>query len=218
MSFKEYKKAIGLLSGCMIAMHSHAGQMGPNEVTMEHPWSVTASLGFSQFQNMHSNDGDTAIGRLAIGRDVYQAEKLGFGLELGVQNGNAMRLSVPQESIDLLGGLPIQTTLKPVLDLQATIKTQPLYGMPVIAQLKGGIAYRMWQFDNRDSIANQSKIAGTVQAGLGYQINDRAMVNLMYQGVFGGNPHFSANANDLTGHVSNIPVQNGVLLGLNYAV
>ena len=57
-----------------------------------------------------------------------------------------------------------------------------------------------------------------MQAGLGYALSERANLNVSYQGIFGGNPDFHFNADSATGRVSNIPVQNGVLLGLTVTV
>ena len=206
-----------LIASCVLPQQSTAGTMGPtSEIT--HPWSLTGSLGYTVYEDMYRADGQTALGRLAIGRDVYTGHVLTWGLEVGVQNGNTMRYFPSRAAIDALGGLPIQTTAKPTLDALATLKTNSLGTSPIFAQFKGGIAYRRWQFNDRDSINDKSQIAGEVQAGLGYALSERAILNVSYQGIFGGNPDFHFNADSDTGRVSNIPVQNGVLLGLTVTV
>ena len=201
---------------CMI-LPAFAGNMGP---TMDayHPWSVSGSLGYTVYEDMFRGDGQTAVGRLAIGRDVHTSHLFTWGLEVGIQNGNTMRYFPSQADIDALGGLPIQTTAKPMIDLLVTLKTLSFESTPIFALIKGGAAYRRWQFNDRDSINDKSQIAGEVQAGLGYSISERASLTLSYQGIFGSNPDFNLNAVNATGSVSNIPVQNGVLLGLTVTV
>ena len=207
--------SLGFLSSTVFS-----GTMGSIEPSSSNSglWSVTASLGYSVYQGMFSADGQTAIGRLALGRTLFAGNRLTFGIEAGVQNGKTMRLDAPQATLDELGGLPIQSTLNPMLDLLATVKTAPWGASSVYGQLKGGIAYRHWQFDNRDSINDPSQVAGEIQAGIGYAISSHAGLSLSYQGVFGGNPDFKVNALNQTGHVSTIPMQNGVLLGLSLTV
>jgi len=209
-----------LIAGVALSLPAFAGTMGDmyKESKRAHPWSITASMGYTNYQDMYRNDGQTPVGRLAFGHDCYAFNQATLGLELGVQNGNTMRFFPSQTAIDTLGGLPIQTTVKPMLDLLVTLKSASLSTMPVYAQLKGGIAYRRWQFNDRDSINDKSQIAGEVQAGLGYAISERASMNLFYQGIYGSSPNFSLNAVAETGRVSNIPVQHGVLLGMTVTV
>lgn len=183
-----------------------------------HPWSFTASLGYTNYQSMYLNDGQTILVRLAFGREFFINKQIAYGLELGAQNGNKMRLNVPQETLDELGGLPVQSTVKPLLDLLATAKIQPFGLSPFFGEIKGGIAYRHWQFDDRTSVNSITNIAGEVQTGIGYSINKMTTLSLLYQGVFGGNPNFSVDAASTTGSVATIPIQQGVLLGLSYVV
>jgi opacity protein-like surface antigen len=200
---------------CLVSMQLSAGVMG--DANTVSPWAVSGSIGYTNYENMYANDGGTPIARLAIGRDLLKSHSIRWGLELGYQNGNSMRLNVPQATLDILGGLPIQTTTKSMLDLLATAQF-PLTKLPFFALVKGGIAYRHWEFNDRSSISNQSKIAGTVQAGFGYQISERSALNLLYQGIYGGNPNLNVYPVTLTASVSNIPIQNGVLLGITYSL
>ncbi|KTC96813.1 hypothetical protein [Legionella feeleii] len=210
-----------LIAGSLISMSSLAG--GMNEVVMSgkrelKPWSITGSLGYTDYQNMYKADGQTGIGRFALGRDLLIYKQWIVGLEIGIQNGNDMRLGVSQATLDELGGLPIQSTVKPVLDVLATLEV-PLWNTSALSgQLKGGVAYRRWQFNNRVSINDKSQLAGEVQAGLGYSISECTSLSLLYQGIFGSNPDFRVNALQQTGQVANIPVQHGVLLGFSVRV
>lgn len=225
MVFYRNIKSIICAVGCFMSTCSLAGTMGETSDL----WSVTASLGYTVYEDMYQGDGQTPVGRFAIDRNVlnFDIHKLNvrnffsssvaeLGAEIAVQNGNTMRINVPQSTLDILGGLPIQTTLKPMFDFLLTLKLPALTQIPVLPLVKGGFAYRRWELDDRISVPDKSQIAGTVQAGLGYQITERAMVNLMYQGVYGGPVNFTVNSSSFTGNISNIPVQNGVLLGVNY--
>lgn len=183
-----------------------------------YPWLLTASFGYTNVQNMYENDGQSALGRLAIGKEFFTAAQLNCGLEFGVESGNTMRFAASQLLLDELGGLPIQSTLKPMLDLLITLRTVPLEKTPMFGQLKGGLAYRHWQFDDRSSINDLSQLAGEVQAGLGAPISERINLAILYQGIFGGNPNFSVNVLEGMGHVDSIPIQQGVLLSLLFTV
>ncbi|HVT61921.1 MAG TPA: hypothetical protein VHD33_00325 [Legionellaceae bacterium] len=183
-----------------------------------HPWAVTASIGYTAFQNAYKGEGQTAVGRLAFDYAFFDFESILLGAELGVQNGNSMQLDVSQSTLDELGGSPIQTTVKPILDLLATAKSLPIADSPFFAQIKGGIAYRRWQFDDRTSINFLSNIAGEVQAGVGLALNRITNLSLLYQGIYGGNPDFIVNSTNETGTINNIPIQNGVLLSLSVVV
>lgn len=189
----------------------------PHERT-GHSWSVTASIGYTNFQNMYGHEGQTPLLRLAFDKGLVVVKNLDIGVELGVQNGNTMRLNVSQEDLDLLGGSPIQTEVSPIIDLLATVVTKPLFGTPLFAQVKGGIAYRTWQFEDRTSINPISNVAGELQAGFGVALNKATNLSLLYQGIYGGNPNFVVDTTNETGNLSTIPVQNGILLSLDITV
>ncbi len=211
-------KAVLIMTGCALSLGAVAGTMGPVIVEDFHPWLATASLGYTDYQHMHHNDGQTALGRFAIGRTLFLNDSTTFGVEMGVQNGGTMRMNIPQSTLDELGGLPLQSTMKPMLDLLATVKTTALGTSPFFIDLKGGIAYRRWQFDDRSSIKDLSNIAGEIQAGMGFPVSHSATLSLLYQGVYGGNPSFRLTAECPEGYVSTIPIQHGVLLSLSLTV
>lgn len=190
----------------------------PDTTNTPSPWSVTASVGYTVFENMYENEGQTPVGRLAFDKGILNIKNLDIGVELGVQNGNSMRLNVSQADLDLLGGAPVQTTVNPIIDLLATITTKPIKNTAIFAQIKGGIAYRSWQFEDRTSINPVSNIAGEVQAGLGVALSKMSKLSLLYQGIYGGNSNFVVNGSTEAAHVSQIPIQNGVLLSMNIIV
>ncbi len=222
-------KAVLLVASCALSLNSIAGTMGP--VAGYHPWSVIGGLGYTWYNSGYDGgptadptaqnaigDGQTAFGRLAIARDIGAFKRLRLDLEVGVQSGNPMRLNISQATLDVLGGLPIQTTIKPMLDLLASATTDTLANTPAFGVLKAGIAYRRMQVNDRVTVNDLSQAAFEVQAGLGMNISEQTSLALMYQGVFDGDTHFTVNTVNGTGHISNIPYQNGVILTISYKV
>lgn len=96
------------------------------------------------------------------------------------------------------------------------IEPSPLPQLPVFGQAKAGVAYRRMTVEERVTVNDLSQAAFEVQAGLGLPITPRAQLALLYQGIFSGTTRFTVNSIAETGHISNIPAQNGVLLTLNY--
>lgn len=181
--------------------------------TINYPWTVSASLGYADYQYVHRGDHITAMGRFAIGRDLLKKGPFLFGLELGLQSGNQMRLQMTEEEVDALGGLLVQTTLKPMVDALATVRVTPELTAPLFLQLKAGAVYRQWQMD-RDTINDISQLASEIMVGCGYTITPNASITLSYQGIFGSKPDFTIDLESGIGHVQNIPVQHAILLGI----
>jgi hypothetical protein len=219
-------KRYALSLGCGLSFSALAGTMGTSAPLVDmHPWSVVGSIGYTYFQNT-AEGGGTPVGRLGVAKDIFNLGDAGLnndfmdmssmhlGLEFGVQNGNRMSLSASQTALDALGGLPIWTTTKPMLDLLGTLKVAPMSDSPVFLTIKGGVAWRQWVLE-RDTINNLSQAAGEIQAGVGIPVADAATLSVLYQGIFGSSASLTANAATGLGTVSNIPVQNGVLLSLS---
>lgn len=178
-----------------------------------HPWSLVTSIGYTDYNHMLEKDGQTPVMRLAFQRRFFAIRNFAFGLELGIQNGNTM--DVDTTEFPELGGVPVSSTAKPPVDLLATLKTPPLFNTPIIGQVKGGIAYYHWQFDNNDTMKNQLKIASEVQAGVGFIINEFFDINIFYQGIFGGNPKMHDKPYVTDYSIDKVPVQHGVLISLD---
>ena len=215
------KKHVLSLLGGLFSLTAFAGTMGimpppPMPMVEVHPWSVTASLGYTSFDSGTAGTGQTPIGRLAIGKAFCDIGQSSVGAELGVQNGNTMRLFIPQDTLNLLGtGLPVTAEITPLLDWLATLRTSFSANSPVFGELKVGLAYRRLYVLNRVDINNKYQFAGEVQVGAGVGITDSSTLSLLYQGVYGGKLGFTADAATATGNITNIPVQNGLLLSLN---
>lgn len=84
--------------------------------------------------------------------------------------------------------------------------------------IKPGIACRRLQVNDRVTFNDRSEVAFELQAGLGMRISDQANLSLNYQGIFDSNTTYTINTITSTGHISNIPMQNGLLLSLAYTV
>jgi hypothetical protein len=209
-------KQIGILSAIILSNAVYAMPLKTLEENTIKPssWSFTPSIGYTNFNNMYGNEGQTILWRLAFDKDILNMKLFDIGAELGAQNGNSMRLDVSQEDLDILGGNPVQTTVNPIIDLLATLTTKPFTNTPVFLQLKGGIAYRNWQFEDRTSINPLSSIAGELQAGLGFMISDTTKLSILYQGIYGGSSDFIVDSSNETAQISQIPIQNGVLLSM----
>jgi hypothetical protein len=206
------------ITGWILSSNSIAGSMGPIQGNADLgsalPWVAIGSVGYTTYQNVGDCEGQSAFGRFAIGKEIFATNHTNFGLELGVQSGNNMILEVSEASLDELGGVPIQSTIKPLIDLLATVKIKPSTS-PFFADMKGGAAYRHWQFDGRNSVRDISKIAGEVQVGVGLSVGSFTSLSLLYQRIFGGDPNFTLNQACPSGRVSTIPTQQGVMLSFS---
>jgi len=220
-----------LMAGCAISLSAiaTAGSMGALNSEEAHPWSIIGSLGYTWYDGAYSGgitadvdaqnaigDGQTALGRFAVARDLWAYKKIHFGGEIGVQSGNDFRLPIPQITLDEIGGVMTQATIKPMLDFLATATWQPMESKPVFGVVKLGVAYRRMIIDDRVTFNDLSQAAFEVQAGLGMPISERATISLNYQGVFDGNTTYNVNTTASIGMITNIPMQNGLFLSIGY--
>ncbi|MBA3535644.1 MAG: hypothetical protein H0T84_03385 [Tatlockia sp.] len=181
------------------------------------PWSLIASLGYGNYKYMFQQDGSTALGRLGFAIKIADIRFFFLGLEAGVQSGNRMRFDIPEEILNEMGGLPLETTVKPFLDLLITAQSIPLPTLPLSIIAKGGFAYRQMQF-YRESVNNLNQINMEIQFGFLYQISKHANINLLYQHIYGGNPNFSFNTLTQKGHIAKIPREQAILLGFSISL
>lgn len=212
------KQSIVLLGSCLLSLASFAGFMGESTrqpIVETFPWSITGSAGYAILNDASASQGQTPIGRIAVGKSLGDLLCGVFGLELGFQNGTSMELNLPDATLDLLGGLPITVTVSPLLDLLATVRGMPIPSSAVFGELKLGAAYRRMNVLGRDTVNNKSQFAFEAQAGLGFPIIEAVTLSLLYQGIFGSSLGFQVDEASRTGSIANIPVQNGVLLSLS---
>ncbi len=179
------------------------------------PWKIEADLGQAYYSGAANRDGNTALGRLSFGRDLFFTPIGTLGLEIGVQSGNTMRLNMSKEVVNALGGVPIDVQIKPTLDVLIDFQSKQLNPLPLNLWLKGGIAYRSLRVD-RESINDILGYSPEFQAGIGYRINTQTTLNLGYQMILGKTPHLSINTELETGVLTHILLQQAILMGISY--
>lgn len=81
-------------------------------------------------------------------------------------------------------------------------------------QIKVGPIYRRWQF-TRGSVNDLVKINPELQLGAGFDMNRIVSISLSYQRIFGNDPNFKIISENCLAHVSGIPGENSVILGLS---
>lgn len=177
-------------------------------------WTVDGAFGMAFYPNMANHDGQSAMGRLSLGYALFSDIDAQLNLEAGIQSGNTMRLLLPKESIDVLGGLPIDAKMKPMLDILISANILP-WSNPFMMWLKGGIAYRELQLD-RDSVPDLSQFSPEIQVGFGYQINQQAAIKLGYQYIFGKKSILTVNPLAEEGVLHNIPMQQAGMIGVSF--
>lgn len=195
----------------------HTNCCTPNDYCCPSWLYVGAYGGYGVISGMIDSDGEVAQARFAIGAESPQWACMIFGGEAGIQSGNTMRLKASQAIIDDAGGLPIQTTLKPFVDALATFKWRFIDPFSLI--IKGGIAYRQLQFEDRTSDRDSLKrINAEVQGGFSYQLNPRARLIAYYQRIFSrANAKVELESNsDVT--IGEIPTQQGGFIGIEYSL
>ena len=182
--------------------------------TKTNVWSANASIGYSYFSNMNGSDGKTALGRFSIDRSLYRSNRNETGLELGIQTGNTARLSLPDSTIEAISGMPIDLTIKPILDFLLTFQIN-IPSSTLFLITKGGIAYRQLEFFS-ESNSDLSEINPEIQMGLGSALTRRTRLSLLYQGIYSEkSPDFTLNMTTLCGHIASIPTQHSVILNLS---
>lgn len=201
-----------IVSFCPIAAFS--GAMGTTPLQ----FYMGAHGGYGAMDGGYERDGYSALGRLSFGVHAKEYKQWLLGAELGVQSGNDLRLKVNSSVIDASGGLPVQATSKPFVDLLATIKMQIEQNKPLFLLVKGGVAFRQFQLEDRTSSSDSlTKANGEFQGGLGLQMTEHVSLLVMYQGIYENNTAGVKlnSVNDTT--ISHIPTQQAGLFGVEYS-
>ncbi len=209
-----------IILGCFLSFNVFSSANSPvlmisEAENLNNRWSFMASLGYSGYQQIQSSNNRNPLARLSLAAELLATDQANFGVEFGLQTGNRMHLIIPQSNFTNLQN-PVRSTIKPMVDLLLTAHANPVDESLLFTQIKGGIAYRYWQIDSV-YFHNKSAIAGELQAGFGYPLTEISNLNLLYQGIFGGNPRFYLNPSYI-GNILNLPIQHGVLLGLSVIV
>ena len=183
----------------------------------ESKFYVGGSLGYNQLAGTYSTqDGSSAAGRLDLGVDVWQRGLVTLGTELGIQNGNTQRFAsvAPANSFPL----PLQTTLKPVVDILVTSKIQFKEDSAWYGVMKLGAAYRSL-VTTSGAVNSINQISPELQAGLGYQLTEKARLSAYYQIIYSGSSAgLSQSADQSSGSFARIPTQQGGFVGFEYGL
>lgn len=205
------------LLGLSFSLPVSAGTMGNVTPMPTSSFYLGAYGGYGTIDGGYKQDGNVTQGRLSLGWHTPLYNSLLFGAEVGVQSGNTWRLDASPELIEVAGGLPIQATLKPFVDVLLTAKYQlPSNPLSIIA--KGGIAYRQLQFLDRSSDQDTlNQVNGEFQGGLGYNLTQHVMLTAFYQGIYRSNNAgaYLNSVGDVT--IANIPTQQAGFLGVEYS-
>ncbi|EHL29744.1 hypothetical protein [Legionella drancourtii] len=185
-----------------------------NEANLN-PWTVDAAFGMGFYSGMTNHEAQTAVGRLSFGHALVTKPYWQAGIEAGIQSGSTQHLALPKESIDVLGGVPIEAEMKPLLDLLFGLKTEPMTSLPIVAWLKGGVAYRQLQVDHIE-VNHLTGFSPEIQVGLGYRANEHTIFNIGYQSIWGKKSELTVNPQTETGILRYIPAQQAVLIGFSY--
>lgn len=212
-------KFSSLYLGLSVSLGTFAGTMGPVETSVSSaiPLSIGAYGGYGHIDGTYHQDGNVAQGRFTLGLHSTTYKTFTFGIEAGLQSGNTMRLSASQSIIDNAGGLPVQVVLKPIIDGLLTVQSHFSPTSPFVYFLKGGIAFRQMNVEDRTSSQDHlSKINPEFQAGLGYAMTEHVMISAFYQGIYSKNQaNVQPNSvGDLT--IAHIPTQQAGFLGVQY--
>lgn len=196
---------LSVLLSLMVCSNTHAEALG------NQGWYVNLGMGYAKINQIQPSDSETIVGKLGLGKTLFHfSHGISTGAELGVQNGNTMRMGVSDDQLNELGGLPIQTTLKPILDLLGTLKIKT--GKFLFIDTRVGAAYRSWQINDRETVNNVSDIRPELEIGLGSKINPHFDLSLLYQTIFSTPYSFTVDPVAETAHVNSTPQQSGVLL------
>lgn len=179
-----------------------------------HRWELTTALGGGWYDHMLGNDGQTVIGRLSLGHSWNLALPLALTSEIGVQNGNRMRLDVARDIIESQGGEPINLQIKPTIDILAGLRI-PFGSSGIYAGIKMGGVYRQLQID-RESINDLKQWSLEAMLGLGYQVTKNASLTLSYQRMFGQTPTVQSNPEKEVALLRGMPTQQVILLGVSF--
>lgn len=210
------KIILGSLIGLSCPLAGFSGTMADVSPLSSLPFYVGAQGGYGTMSGGYKQDGNSALGRLSFGVHAKEYKNVLFGAEVGVQSGNDLRLAASSSVIDASGGLPVQATSKPFIDLLATIKMD-VPNKPIFVLLKGGVAFRQLQLEGRTSSSDSlSKANGEFQGGLGWQMTKNVAFLAMYQGIYSTN-NAGVRLNSVSDTtISNIPTQQAGLLGIEY--
>jgi hypothetical protein len=196
-----YKNIILIIGICYCSVLSCAN----------YPWRVSLGFGYGHFQDMFYQDGYYPSLKIALGKGLISTNHINLGLELGMETGNTMRLDVPKPLLNQVGGMPMQSTVKPIFDILETLQAE--INRRFFGVLKAGGALRSWQFERCSSV-DKMQVNPEFQVGMGYHINQKSYVELVYRSIVGRPLTYVVNTGNEQLYVSGSPTQQGILLNI----
>lgn len=181
----------------------------------QHSWSVNTAFGMTHYNSVANQDSDTPVGRLGLGYDFFRNQRWQIGIETGIQSGSTLRLDIPKDEIDNLGGVPINVEIKPSLDMLLGLTVQPISTIPLVAWVKSGAIYRKLRTD-RVEVNSLRAWSPEVQVGIGYRVNERATITLGYQAILSKQLELSVNSQTETAVLKNFPAQRALIFGVSF--
>lgn len=227
-----------LMVGCYMPMSLAAEQTTPavtptmaeptstTVIVLEPEWSFwgdaipTAAIsgGYGAFDSAADDTGQTGVLRIALGSLWYLNPTTLLGGELGAQTGNRMELDsdiLAPFGVDPDDRLPVYLTVKPVVDLLATLRYY--IHSPLFIEAKAGAAYIATMIDNAD-ISSESQWRPEIQLGLGWDLTDHGRIMLGYQRIFGSSDLDLSDVDVLQGSAAldHVPTWQAVLLTFEF--
>jgi hypothetical protein len=207
-----------LLIPCLAAFSLFANENEKTQIKHEEKLSRVYVGGYGSYGTIdgaYSTDGEYVQYRFTLGVDAYRCDKWALGFEGGVQSGNSMPIDASTSLINQAGGLQPQATLKPLLDLLATVRWSFVGKWSLL--IKGGVAYRQMQWIDRTSSEDSlKKFNGEFQGGFGYQLTKHARLVGLYQGIYSNNNVSCSLDSQLGVKMHHIPTQQAGLFGIEY--
>ncbi|WP_019218322.1 hypothetical protein [Legionella tunisiensis] len=186
-----------------------------DEVDCCRPWVIDGAIGMASYSGAIDKARQVATGRISLGYVLTTKTYWQAALEAGLQSGNTLSLAFAREDIDALGGVEVEATLKPMLDVLLSLRSETLIDFPLFSWVKGGVAYRQMSVD-KAAINSLKGFAPELMAGFGFQINEQTTAHLGYQILFGQNPTLTVDEAHETAIIRHMPTQQAVLLGFSY--
>lgn len=179
------------------------------------PWQTSLSIGINQVSGMIKDDGTYGSFRLSFTKQLQHIGPNILGATIGLETGNRMRLDAPNNIVTSLGGLPIQTEIKPIFDALASLDL-PLQSTGFLINLKAGAALRQWVFDERCTNYDRTQVNPEIQAGLSTFTFENYQFFIFYRGIYGSNLSYNFDSTNGTLALSGFPTQQGIFIGTSF--
>jgi hypothetical protein len=175
-------------------------------------YSVKISGGYGLYQDVYRNDGATGIIRVAVADQIPVTNLFMAGAELGIQTGSRMRLTDATVAPLVYVTLPIFITITPPIDLLLTAERKFTSSLSLFGKL--GVSYFNMMCDSQ-TIKSNAFFEPELQIGAGYQLTEKAKIEIAYQRIGGGRLVLhNVNVNDGTASLDVPPILQAMFLSV----